>query len=343
MESCLLSLSEHWPVPCRFQIVNWGGYFLRVPELIPGWLFTRASAAARYAFAVACCVAAFLIRVWLDPVLHASSPLILFAVAVAVSALRGGFGPGLLTVILSCFAALYFFPERAWFAIAPGYQSSAASQILVFLIAAIILSLICTELRRLRWEAVRLAKERNDILESIPDGFVALNHDWQVIYVNKEAEQLTEVPRDQLGKRLWQSMPHLGGTAVEEKLRRVMEERVAIRFEQLLPGWNRWFEFHAQPEDDRGISIYFTDVTARKMAELRLRETLAERDAALEKVRQLTGLLPICAGCKKIRDNKGAWQPLETYISNHSEAKFSHGLCLECAKKYFGHFPEELP
>jgi len=54
---------------------------------------------------------------------------------------------------------------------------------------------------------------------------------------------------------------------------------------------------------------------------------------ALEQVRTLTGLLPICAWCKKIRDEEGRWQQLERYISLHSDAKFTHGVCEECVRR----------
>lgn len=85
----------------------------------------------------------------------------------------------------------------------------------------------------------------------------------------------------------------------------------------------------------------------------RLQETVAERtaqltetnrelvqkNAALEKalaeVKALSGLLPICSHCKKIRDDKGYWNQIESYIHKHSEAEFSHGICPECAKKYY--------
>ncbi len=56
---------------------------------------------------------------------------------------------------------------------------------------------------------------------------------------------------------------------------------------------------------------------------------------ALSKVKMLTGLLPICASCKNIRDDKGYWKQIEAYIRDHSEAEFSHGICPECAKKLY--------
>lgn len=66
-----------------------------------------------------------------------------------------------------------------------------------------------------------------------------------------------------------------------------------------------------------------------------MQRSMAELQAALANVKLLSGLLPICASCKKIRDDKGYWQQIETYIHAHSEAEFTHGICPECTKKYF--------
>ena len=66
------------------------------------------------------------------------------------------------------------------------------------------------------------------------------------------------------------------------------------------------------------------------------RETMQkEREKALLTVKILSGLLPICASCKKIRDDKGYWNQIESYIKDHSEAEFSHGICPDCAKKLY--------
>ena len=53
---------------------------------------------------------------------------------------------------------------------------------------------------------------------------------------------------------------------------------------------------------------------------------------AIKEIRVLKGILPICANCKKIRDDQGYWRQIEQYISDHSDARFSHGICQECAK-----------
>jgi HAMP domain-containing protein len=63
---------------------------------------------------------------------------------------------------------------------------------------------------------------------------------------------------------------------------------------------------------------------------------------ALEKISTLRGLVPICSACKKIRDDKGYWSQIETYISKHTEAEFSHGICPDCAKELYGEYGENL-
>lgn len=68
----------------------------------------------------------------------------------------------------------------------------------------------------------------------------------------------------------------------------------------------------------------------RERAELTL-----ELQKALEKVKLLSGLLPICCHCKRVRDDKGYWNQIEAYIRDHSEVEFSHGLCDDCFEKYY--------
>jgi AmiR/NasT family two-component response regulator len=68
---------------------------------------------------------------------------------------------------------------------------------------------------------------------------------------------------------------------------------------------------------------------------------IAELQMALAKVKTLSGLLPICASCKKIRDDGGYWHQVEVYIRDHSEAEFSHSLCPDCAKKFYEQLEEE--
>ncbi len=77
------------------------------------------------------------------------------------------------------------------------------------------------------------------------------------------------------------------------------------------------------------------EMDRRKARERELQERNEELRRALSEVKVLRGLIPICAGCKKIRNDHGYWEQIEEYIQDHSEAAFSHGLCLPCAKKLY--------
>jgi len=79
------------------------------------------------------------------------------------------------------------------------------------------------------------------------------------------------------------------------------------------------------------------EIAHRREVERVREELVVSLQEAIKKVRMLSGLLPICSHCKKIRDDKGYWNQIETYIGEHSEVDFSHGICPECAKE---HYPE---
>jgi two-component system cell cycle response regulator len=101
------------------------------------------------------------------------------------------------------------------------------------------------------------------------------------------------------------------------------------------------YELHiSYIQDINRIRIYVVDITESKHAQERLQRYSAdlekknkELQEALAKIKQLTGMLPICASCKRIRDDKGDWSGVETYVSEHTDAVVSHGLCPECEKK----------
>ena len=72
------------------------------------------------------------------------------------------------------------------------------------------------------------------------------------------------------------------------------------------------------------------------------RRLLNELEEAMEHIKVLRGLLPICASCKKIRDEAGLWQAIEVYIRDHSEADFSHSICPDCMRKLYPDLADEL-
>jgi two-component system cell cycle sensor histidine kinase/response regulator CckA len=89
-----------------------------------------------------------------------------------------------------------------------------------------------------------------------------------------------------------------------------------------------------------GASSIAYDITERKKVEAERTNLIAHLNETLSKVKTLSGLLPICASCKKIRDDHGYWQKLETFVREHSGAEFSHSICPDCMKELY---PEFIP
>ncbi|MBN1995073.1 MAG: response regulator [Anaerolineae bacterium] len=90
-----------------------------------------------------------------------------------------------------------------------------------------------------------------------------------------------------------------------------------------------------KPPNSREIERTIAIALARFADMVELRRVNLELQAALAKVKTLSGLLPICSNCKKIRNDEGYWQDVAVYIRDHSNAEFSHGLCPDCAKELF--------
>jgi AmiR/NasT family two-component response regulator len=95
-------------------------------------------------------------------------------------------------------------------------------------------------------------------------------------------------------------------------------------------------------EIERAITIAiarFKDMQQLRSLNLALEESNSKLQTALDDVETLSGMLPICSSCKKIRDDKGYWNQLEIYIEKHSDVLFSHGICPDCADNIYGDAP----
>jgi hypothetical protein len=84
-----------------------------------------------------------------------------------------------------------------------------------------------------------------------------------------------------------------------------------------------------------GLTLFLTDITDRKRTEAERDRLISELQVTLAKVKVLSGLIPVCSNCKKIRDDKGYWNRLESYIEKHSDATFSHGMCPDCSDEIY--------
>ena len=97
----------------------------------------------------------------------------------------------------------------------------------------------------------------------------------------------------------------------------------------------RIFLLRSDTGEPAGMWAIIRNITERKQVEKDREKLIGELQRALKNVKTLSGLLPICASCKKIRDDKGYWNQIESYIRDHSQAEFSHGICPECLKKLY--------
>jgi hypothetical protein len=86
---------------------------------------------------------------------------------------------------------------------------------------------------------------------------------------------------------------------------------------------------------ERAHAILQEEMAGRIRTQKENESLIAELEASLAKVRRLSGMLPICSACKKIRDDRGYWNQIELYIEQHSEAGFSHGICPDCARRLY--------
>lgn len=172
-----------------------------------------------------------------------------------------------------------------------------------------------------------------------PDGVVRL------FAVNRAAADFYGVGADRLEERSLDDLnmrPEGRAEAVKQRYYECLRAGQAVQYRDFAPvdtrhEGRRWVHVTMSPLTDPSdvvprVMATIVDVTDLKRSE----DELAE---ALTKI--LGGFVAICASCKKIREEDKSWQPVEGYISRRSEARFSHTMCPECSKKWYGDFAEE--
>ncbi len=175
------------------------------------------------------------------------------------------------------------------------------------------------------------ALTENEILARLPaespSPVFRIQRNGRVLYSNQSGAQVLRSIGCQVGDLLSGKWMELLAGAFEQGARH--------EFEALFDG--RIYAFLIVPIPDAGYAnFYGTDVTARKLAEREKEPLIRELQEALAKVKTLSGLVPICAWCKKIRDDQGFWRQVEVFVQNHSDAVFTHGVCPECTKRLAG-------
>lgn len=161
-----------------------------------------------------------------------------------------------------------------------------------------------------------------------------------IIDANDQACRYYGYSKDELTAMTVLDINTLPPHEVKQEMQRAKQELRNHFFfrHQLASGDIREVEVHSGPIMFKGEKLLYTivyDITERNAKEREREELIAKLEKAVNEIKQLQGIIPICASCKKIRDDKGAWNQLEAYISEHSEARFSHGICPECAARLY--------
>jgi hypothetical protein len=201
------------------------------------------------------------------------------------------------------------------------------------------------------------SKDWEDIFNSMTDMVTIHDDDFNIICANKAAQKILGLP--EISEPKVKCFSYYHGTGCPPAgcpSCQTYKTGQPAEFEIFEPYLKMFIEIRAIPRFDAegkviGLIHIVRDITERRKTEEEIKrhrhhleelveertEDLttanAELQEALSKIKTLRGLIPICAWCKKIRDDKGYWSRLETYISEHSEADFTHGICPDCATK----------
>ncbi len=198
--------------------------------------------------------------------------------------------------------------------------------------------------RRKMEEKLRESGEQfRRIFEDVPLGMIITGADFIILRANRAIYEMLGYAETELTGRSIGEITHADDIETTMKLGKQIlngevplfqiEKRYVKKTGEIL-----WVNLTvAAIRGHRGDVIYslgmVEDISARKLAEQERERLISELQLALDKIKTLRGLLPMCAWCKKIRNDKGYWQRVETYIQEHSDASFSHGICPECFKK----------
>jgi hypothetical protein len=140
-----------------------------------------------------------------------------------------------------------------------------------------------------------------------------------------------------LGKKVQEVLPERLAQKMETCIERAFnrDKMQVFEYRLMVDNKHRYQEARIVVSWEDEVLVIVRDITARKNAEGERERLIKELQEALGQVRELSGLLPICASCKSIRDDKGYWTRLEAYLLEHSKAEFSHGICPDCARKLY--------
>jgi len=187
------------------------------------------------------------------------------------------------------------------------------------------------------------------IIAAIGDGIRILDPDFRILYENEVHRDLLG---DHSGEYCYQAYQGRNSVCEHCPVDISFQDGEIHTMERAVQTGNgqRYIEITSSLLKDSegrviaGIEVV-RDVTERKRLEDEREMLINDLREALAKIKTLKGLIPVCAWCRKVRDDKGYWEELEQYIREHTDADFTHGICPECLKKVTGerneHFDEE--
>jgi PAS domain S-box-containing protein len=175
------------------------------------------------------------------------------------------------------------------------------------------------------------------LVEGMSDGMIVVDIEGRVVDINQSALAFLGRPgKVPIGRKLTDEFPLLApdldlpaetaGTQVEIEVTDKAETRYLEA--EVSP-------FYTGQTAIGGFVIILRDVSARKLADRERELLISNLQEALDQVRMLEGLLPVCASCHDIRNDEGEWERMDVYIEQHSGVEFSHSICPECAKKLY--------
>jgi PAS domain-containing protein len=155
--------------------------------------------------------------------------------------------------------------------------------------------------------------------------------DYMILDVNPAYESIVGLTKEEVVGKKASSIYGTGQPPFLNIYANVAETMQPAGFETYFPPLDKHFSISVYAPLRGQFATIFSDITEHKKLLVQKEALITELREAGAKIKILKGLLPICASCKKIRNDKGYWQQIEEYVHEHSEANFSHGICPDCA------------
>lgn len=192
-------------------------------------------------------------------------------------------------------------------------------------------------IRELEAALAQRASEWTDTVNAMSDWVCIIDLDFRIVRTNRAVEAFLGVRQeDVIGKACYAIVhgteTHIDNCPIPPMVKARKRAQTEVRLAD-----GRWLSVTADPLADRhgrltGAVHMVRDISALKRIQDDREALIRDLEQALAEVRTLKGLIPICAKCRRIRDDSGAWSPLEAFVRNNFDADFSHGLCPECAE-----------